>query len=105
MPRLIYALSEGKDGPVKVGISSNPGSRRQELQCGNPRALKIAGVWEVRSRTVAYRAERLIHEALFASLLRLHSEWFGVSEEAAIAVIDQAVNQANADYDRSLGRA
>lgn len=37
----LYVISEGAEGPIKIGRSRNPGARLCELQTGNARRLRL----------------------------------------------------------------
>jgi hypothetical protein len=37
----VYFIQHSIDGPIKIGVSSNPLSRRDEMQTGNPFPLRI----------------------------------------------------------------
>jgi len=41
---LLYFIRQGEEGPIKVGRSVDPWSRRDELQTGNPDRLHVGGV-------------------------------------------------------------
>lgn len=82
----LYLMSEGKDGPVKIGISGNPWARVMELQDGNSKRLHIVKAWSHPSRDVVLKRERFLHH--FCRLNRLVGEWFDLSEAEALAIIE-----------------
>lgn len=80
----LYLISESADGPVKVGISRNPGARLIELQQGNSRKLKIIAEFICEDRAKARFVERQILEMHGA--IRLVGEWLDVCERDAVIV-------------------
>lgn len=74
----LYIISEGEDGPIKIGRSRNAWTRLQALQTGNPRSLKIAAAWALRPDEVV-EAESMLHEEL--ENFELVGEWFQLSEK------------------------
>jgi hypothetical protein len=59
----------GKEGPVKIGVSLNPGQRLENLQTASPEPLDLLAVVPG-----GLQLERAYHEA-FAHL-RIRGEWF-----------------------------
>ncbi len=75
MSQLIYfARPVGTDGPVKIGISSNPYVRVRSLQGGCPLPLEIVATVEG-DKTL----ERRFHA--YFSETHSHCEWFAASEK------------------------
>lgn len=74
----VYIISEGKDGPVKVGVAANPHSRVRELQSGNPKRLHVADYWSFGTRAEAFAIERLILEEM--APYRMVGEWIDADE-------------------------
>lgn len=74
----LYIISEGEDGPVKIGRSRNPGARLCELQTGNARRLRVVVCYEL-THNDACDAERLLHDEL--SRHAMAGEWFELSEK------------------------
>jgi hypothetical protein len=72
----IYFLQFGNEGPIKVGRSSDPGARAQELNVASPVELVLLGAMRT---TNAVCEERTLHERLAAFYVR--GEWF---ERAAV---------------------
>lgn len=66
---MIYFFQEEDDGPIKIGHSSDPLTRRGQLQTGNPRELKTLGVM-----VGNVNVESQLHEQ-FAPY-RIRGEWF-----------------------------
>lgn len=74
----LYIISEGEDGPIKIGRSRNPGSRLLELQTGNARRLRVVASYEL-THDEACDAERRLHEEL--ADWALSGEWFQLDEK------------------------
>lgn len=68
-PRFVYFIQEGDDGPVKIGEAFDPASRLRDLQCGNPRTLKLQAVVFATDQT----EDRLHMKWVDA---RVRGEWF-----------------------------
>jgi hypothetical protein len=88
----LYIISEGSDGPVKVGRSRNPGARMCELQTGNARKLRLVARYEL-THDDACEAERILHEELAAWAMA--GEWFQLDEKFMIEYVP--------DFFRSIG--
>lgn len=73
---MIYFIQEGKDGPVKVGYSSDPEARLRALQTGNSSRLRLRKVFEGGRQT-----EAEAHERLDDLRIRDDGEWFGPALE------------------------
>jgi len=74
----LYIISEGPDGPVKIGRTiSAPSARLASLQTGNPRPLHIYRSYVLPCDEVI-AAERELHEEL--NLFGLIGEWFEIPE-------------------------
>jgi hypothetical protein len=63
-----------KDGPVKIGATSEIKSRLRDLQVASPYKLAVVGTIVADGSKTAHWMERLIHGRL--RRLRLHGEWF-----------------------------
>ena len=74
----LYIISEGPDGPVKIGRSFSAKSRLATLQTGNARPLKIAAAYTMPMDEVI-EAEQYLHEELGRHALV--GEWFELSED------------------------
>lgn len=80
-----YAIQEGDDGPVKVGRSTSPLSRLSELQCGNPRPLRLVHAWPgVGHEDRLHRAHADLH---------VSGEWF------AAAILPRLAADERLDHD------
>lgn len=88
----VYLIQSG-DGPVKIGVATDPQFRRNELQTGNPYPLTIRMLIECATSSGAYEVESAFHRA-FADA-RLLGEWFDVSPEqvAEIFVLAGAIKR------------
>lgn len=69
-------------GPVKVGVSNNPGARMASLQTGSPRRLYLFWNAVVDRRSLAYETEK--HVLDFFAEKRLEGEWLSVSPTRVI---------------------
>lgn len=38
---MVYFMQQGETGPIKIGVSDHPQSRRRRLQTGSPHELKV----------------------------------------------------------------
>lgn len=74
----LYLISEGEEGPVKIGFSGSPVSRLGTLQTGNPRPLRLVASYCF-LRNDAILAETMLHEEL--DHWSITGEWFDLSEE------------------------
>lgn len=91
-PQQLYIIGASRDGPLKIGISVNPETRRRELQTGHPNRLHI--YWRV-PNTHAAVVEDIAHRIL--DRWRLAGEWFDVSIERAMAAVMVADLRDDAD--------
>jgi hypothetical protein len=66
----VYFIQSGPDGPVKIGLSNNPGRRLPQLQTGNPDELQLRHVLPG-GHSVEERLHRRFEPA------RIRGEWFG----------------------------
>lgn len=74
----LYLISEGPDGPIKIGRSKQPYGRLSDLQTGNSRALRLAAAYRMPADD-AITAENYLHEEL--QRYALVGEWFDLSEK------------------------
>lgn len=80
-----------KDGPVKIGISMNPGARARELQIGNAERLVVRDCYPYRDSRSARFIEKQLHEAFGDN--RLVGEWFDVpSIDPAVYIGQEAID-------------
>lgn len=71
----VYFIQQGKGGPIKIGISTNPHKRLVALQIGSPVQLKLLAVMN----TNHPGTEHLLHRRF--SHLRMAGEWFEPEQE------------------------
>jgi len=83
----VYFIGEGKDKPVKIGISVSPRNRLKALQTAYPVQLNILGV--LSGGTIE---ESALHSKY--SYCRLSGEWFEWNAE-----IEKEINRANKRID------
>jgi len=82
-PGGIYIIAS-PNGPVKIGVTTNPMRRLAHLQQSTPNKLDL--LFYMKCREIhATTAERVVHYLLSAK--RLKGEWFAVTPEHAIAAI------------------
>lgn len=85
----VYVISEGVDGPCKIGFGQNPLARLEACRIGNPRPLRIAfQCASIRPRYV----ERIAHVMLAGK--RVSGEWFWISEVEAQRLVLIAARRA-----------
>lgn len=82
--RCVYVISEGPDGPIKIGKSADPEARLRTLQTGNPRQLRMIYACRFESE-MADEVETCLHLELAES--RLAGEWFDFSEDLILDYI------------------
>lgn len=88
MRSYVYVMGR-KDGPVKVGISTNPQSRLNGIQTGCPFRIKILHLEPMHDRAHAIWHEENFHAVY--SQDRLIGEWFNIDAELAIEGITTAL--------------
>jgi predicted GIY-YIG superfamily endonuclease len=84
-PAYVYVIGR-EQGPVKIGIASNPWSRLTELQTGCPFRLNLLHARRVSSRDIAIAYERNVHETY--AECRLMGEWFKIDSDTATDAIE-----------------
>ena len=67
--RALYIIRMGGAGPIKIGIATDPYSRMNELQTGNPQELQLIKVYDY-----CAMFEDKIHKEL--ENYRMQGEWF-----------------------------
>ena len=67
----VYAIKEADTGNVKIGISTNPYRRLQQLQTGNSSRLELVAMKEAVN---GYEDEQAAH--LANKQYHIHNEWF-----------------------------
>lgn len=80
--------------PIKIGVAVDPESRLAKLQTGSPARLVLHYAVSVLD---AFGVERASHATLSAH--RLEGEWFDVSPEVAIEVVQRAAGTAASSMD------
>jgi|SRR5690349_23447382 len=83
----VYVIQADEDGPVKIGVSSNPERRLAQLQTGNPARLVLVAVFLCTTWLIARTLEAAVHLAL--APFRLAGEWFRVSPTKACSTIEE----------------
>lgn len=111
--RHVYVLGASRDGPLKIGIATDPSQRLRTLQIGNPATLSLYWVFPyICPSRHAERWENALHR-IFAPW-RLQGEWFGVPIEYVVAAIhelgsigcdltDERAAQAQKMYSEMMG--
>jgi len=67
--QFVYVIQVGNDGPVKVGIATDPQARLEQLQTANPFPLRLLATF-----SGGASLEREIHKRL--AIHRMNGEWF-----------------------------
>jgi hypothetical protein len=95
--RRVYFIEAGKGGSIKIGVANDVASRLRDLQCANPRPLRL-----IVAVLGGYADEKRLHHRFKAE--RTSGEWFkgngavrafatsliGMSdEEQAVAIVHQ----------------
>jgi hypothetical protein len=71
---LVYFI-DTETGYLKIGISNNPSSRRDQLQIGCPVPIRLACVWDTQRDGIDPRKmEQSLHRNL--APYKTHGEWF-----------------------------
>ncbi len=87
----VYIISEGKRGPVKVGVANNPNVRIRELQSGNPKRLSLANWWKMPDRATAFAVEKEILNEM--SPYRLIGEWIDADEFGICGLVEARIEE------------
>jgi hypothetical protein len=87
----VYVISEGKQGPVKVGVANNPNTRVRELQSGNPKRLSLANWWKMPDRATAFSVEKEILGEM--ARYRLMGEWIDADEFGMCALVETRIEE------------
>lgn len=69
----VYFIQAGERGPIKIGVASNPYTRLDSLQTGNPYLLRLIAAF-----AGGYPDEARLHREFERE--RLESEWFRASK-------------------------
>ncbi len=94
----IYAIGRPQ-GPVKIGVSSNPQARVGQIQTGCPFKVTLLHSAALPNRGEAEAQESIIHGVYEDR--RIIGEWFKMDREIATEAIDCAIITAEAFKDRS----
>lgn len=79
-PRLVYFIKPvGMDGPIKIGCSSVPEKRLEDLAVRSPFPLEV-----IASAPGSYEIEQKLHRRF--AFAHLHREWFNAASELVDAV-------------------
>lgn len=89
----VYVITDGE--LFKIGIAEDPMKRRQELQCGNGRRLRLTFFHETDSLASAKWLEAKAHMRL--KELRLSGEWFRCMNSCAVWAIMDTLYKADPD--------
>lgn len=80
----VYIIRNGVNGHYKIGIANNVERRLEELQVGNPVELFIVCKFFFKSRKVANKVEKSLHNRFKDH--RVRGEWF--SKKIQLSKID-----------------
>lgn len=94
----IYVISQGRDGPVKIGYAERPEARLRNLQVGNPNELRLVQTHLCSRRQVALEIESGLHDVLGNN--RIQGEWFNLSAEDAGGYVQGYVAMAELKAER-----
>lgn len=89
-PCSVYVFDQIGSDLVKIGISEIPQSRAKALARDHG-PLQVSGVWDFPSKAEAYDVEQAAH--YLASERRHEGEWFEMTSDEALVVVNQIVNQ------------
>lgn len=100
----VYVVDSGQ-GYCKIGKADDPFDRFSSIQAHNWSAVTLAKYWWLPGKALALRVEKEAHEAL--SEFHHRGEWFCVSVESVIPVVERIINGtgARAITDESLEKA
>lgn len=87
--------SGGLTAPVKVGVTSNPGSRLSTIQTSCPYFIEIACVFPMPDRETALTVERGFHTVLKKHAV--NGEWFDFGPGRAIEFMCQNIRAMLSD--------
>jgi hypothetical protein len=80
-PHWVYVIRE-ENGPVKIGMATEPSWRLSSLQGGNSRKLKLVQAYRTRNKRDSLVIERATQTAL--SEFWIINEWFDVAPDVAV---------------------
>ena len=101
----VYLIAYGTQpdnaaAPIKIGIGKNPRERLAAFQTANPNKLVIVQTWTVPN---ARKIERAAHKKL--QPYRLEGEWFAISPQDGIAVVNMEIGTPRNGIGPALRRA
>jgi len=79
----IYIISDGDS--YKVGISTDPAKRLEQLQTGSPKKLKVLETYEVPKDKI-FKIEKECHTTLQTKFIK-RGEWFHGATAFAIRIL------------------
>lgn len=97
MSMYLYAIGS-PNGPIKIGVSSNPLKRHVQIQTACPFPVSLIHTELSRSKDEAFADERFLHD--FLTDKHAHGEWFMISAQEAIEHVRDAVGYGNHFRDR-----
>ena len=83
----LYVISEGVNGPCKIGFANDVRKRLQAMMSGNYRKLTI--VYQCLIDHRPHVLEHMAHAIVWRH--RLAGEWFDITEQTAIDAVNQAI--------------
>lgn len=89
---VVYFLQASKDGPVKIGATSDFSARYATLQSVNAKPLDVLGLLYCATRREAFEFEQTVKQRFKA--LKTHGEWFKPTKELLTYIKDQTVQAA-----------
>lgn len=75
---MVYFMQQGETGPIKIGVSDHPQTRRKRLQTGSPHELRIIHTFVAPDDTAL---ENGLHKDPVLKEARMEGEWFDVPEK------------------------
>lgn len=82
---MVYIISDGIN--TKIGWSKNPQKRLCQLQTGSANHLKIVKLYNV-----PRIKERYLHKSLWSFRIRHNGEWFKITSDQAVEIVDELLN-------------
>ena len=84
-----YVFAYKEEGPVKIGISSNPKKRMKQIQTGCPEKLYPVVIRNFQEERIAKFAEKHIHTLLKheGHTAPSGNEWFSISTKHAESIV------------------
>jgi len=83
---VVYFIGTGVDSRIKVGRTSAPLGRLQDLQVSNPEPLRLLGCIGCASVDDSAKLESLLHKLLTAKGRHLRGEWFRLTVKEIDAI-------------------